>query len=62
MKYQESLKHNNCTCARFYSHTADILFMNKIVGEREELNRETLLKVKMPNRDGFVRDPRPDVK
>lgn len=45
-----------------YSHTADILFMNKIVGEREELNQETFLKVKMPNRDGFVRDPRPDVK
>lgn len=45
-----------------YSLTAYILFMNHIIGEREELNKKNLPKVKMPNRDGFIRDPRPDVK
>ena len=45
-----------------YSITAYVLYMNQIVGEREELNEKTLPKVKMPNRDGFIPDPRPDVK
>lgn len=38
-----------------------ILFLNGIFAEHPELNEKTLLKVKMPNRDGFVADPRPDV-
>jgi S-disulfanyl-L-cysteine oxidoreductase SoxD len=45
-----------------YSITAYVLFMNQIVGEREELNETTLPEVKMPNRNGFIPDPRPDVK
>jgi cytochrome c len=45
-----------------YSLTAYILFMNKIVREHEELNKESLPSIKMPNRNGFVPDPRPDVK
>lgn len=45
-----------------YSITAYVLFMNQIVGEREELNEKTLPEMKMPNRDGFIPDPRPDVK
>lgn len=44
-----------------YSVTAYILFLNGIVDEHLELNEKTLPKVKMPNRDGFVPDPRPDV-
>jgi S-disulfanyl-L-cysteine oxidoreductase SoxD len=44
-----------------YSVTAYILFLNGIVNEHEELNEKTLPKVKMPNRDGFVPDPRPDI-
>jgi cytochrome c len=35
--------------------------MNGIVGERDELNKVSLPKVRMPNRDGFTSDPRPDV-
>jgi S-disulfanyl-L-cysteine oxidoreductase SoxD len=45
-----------------YAATAYILYLNGIVEEKEDLNKKTLPKVKMPNRDGFVPDPRPDVK
>jgi cytochrome c len=45
-----------------YSAVAYILYLNGIVGEKEVLNAKTLPKVRMPNRDGFVPDPRPDVK
>ena len=44
-----------------YSLTGYILFLNGIVDERAELNEKTLPKVKMPNREGFVPDPRPDI-
>jgi mono/diheme cytochrome c family protein len=44
-----------------YAVTAFILYMNGIVNEKAELNEKTLPKVKMPNRDGFLPDPRPDV-
>jgi S-disulfanyl-L-cysteine oxidoreductase SoxD len=43
-----------------YSVTAYILFLNGIVDARLELNEKTLPKVRMPNRGGFVSDPRPD--
>jgi len=45
-----------------YAAVAYILFMNGIVGEKEVLNSKTLPKIRMPNRDGFIADPRPDVK
>ncbi|HLK70218.1 MAG TPA: cytochrome c [Bryobacteraceae bacterium] len=45
-----------------YSVTAYILFLNGIVAENDVMDARTLPKVRMPNRDGFVRDPRPDVK
>jgi cytochrome c len=45
-----------------YSLVAFILNANGIIGESEEMNEKTLAKVKMPNRDGFVPDARPDVK
>jgi hypothetical protein len=32
-----------------------------IVGEQDVLNQTTLVEVKMPNRNGFVADPRPDI-
>jgi mono/diheme cytochrome c family protein len=44
-----------------YAVTAFILYLNGIVDEKAELNEATLPRVKMPNRDGFVGDPRPDV-
>src|SRR5579871_1104786 len=37
-----------------YALTAFILAGNKIIGENETMNAETLPNVKMPNRDGFV--------
>ena len=37
-----------------YALTAYILALNKIVGENAVMNAETLPKVRMPNRDGFI--------
>jgi cytochrome c len=37
-----------------YALTAFILAGNKIIGENDVMNAETLPKVRMPNRDGFV--------
>jgi S-disulfanyl-L-cysteine oxidoreductase SoxD len=45
-----------------YAVTAYLLAMNAIVSPDFELNERTLPAVKMPNRDGFIPDPRPDVK
>jgi cytochrome c len=44
-----------------YGATAYILFLNGIVGERDAIDRQALAAIRMPNRDGFVTDPRPDV-
>jgi len=37
-----------------YALTAYILAQNKLIGESETMNEETLPKVKMPNRDNFI--------
>jgi len=37
-----------------YALTGYILALNKIIGENDVMNAETLPKVKMPNRDGFI--------
>jgi mono/diheme cytochrome c family protein len=37
-----------------YALTAYILALNKIIGENDAMNAETLPKVRMPNRDGFI--------
>jgi cytochrome c len=44
-----------------YAITAYILYMNGIVDKNAELTQKTLSQVKMPNRDGFIPDPRPDL-
>ena len=44
-----------------YSVAAYILFLNDIVSETHVLDAKSLPQIKMPNRDGFVSDPRPDV-
>jgi cytochrome c len=46
----------------YYAVVAWILNANGIIGENEEMNATTLPKVKMPNRDNFLPDQRPDVK
>lgn len=51
------LSHNDV-----YAAVAYILFLNDIVAEKQVLNAKTLPAVRMPNRDGFVPDPRPDIK
>jgi S-disulfanyl-L-cysteine oxidoreductase SoxD len=49
------------TVDEVYATTAYVLFLNRIVGEQDVLDQTKLPQVKMPNRDGFVTDPRPDV-
>ncbi len=44
-----------------YAVVAYILNLNGIIGDDEVMDATSLPKVKMPNRDGFVADPRPDV-
>ena len=44
-----------------YAVTAYILNLNGVIGDKQVMDAKSLPKVKMPNRDGFVADPRPDV-
>jgi mono/diheme cytochrome c family protein len=44
-----------------YAVTAYILFLNGIVSETTVMDARSLPKVRMPNREGFVADSRPDV-
>jgi hypothetical protein len=50
-----SLNHAPLTSCDMRSY---ILYLNEIVRENEVLNDKTLPKIRMPNRDGFVADPR----
>jgi len=47
--------------AEVYAVVAYIFNINGIVGDDQVMDAKSLPKVKMPNRDGFVADPRPDV-
>ena len=49
------------TADQVYAVTAYLLHLNGIVGAQEVMDARTLPLVKMPNRNGFVLDPRPDV-
>lgn len=44
-----------------YALTAYVLFLNGIIPETSVIDAKSLPKVQMPNRNGFVMDPRPDV-
>ena len=44
-----------------YSVVAFVLHLNGIVEENQVLDAQSLPQVKMPNRDGFIPDARPDV-
>jgi cytochrome c len=44
-----------------YAVTAYLLYLNGLIGETDVIDAKTLPQVKMPNRGGFVPDPRPDV-
>ena len=43
-----------------YAVTAFLLYRNGIIPRDKTMNRDTLPKVQMPNRDGFIPDNRPD--
>lgn len=43
-----------------YSLVAFLLEMNAVIGENEVIDAKKLPRIKMPNRDGFVPDARPD--
>jgi mono/diheme cytochrome c family protein len=49
------------TADEIYGATAYVLYLNGIVREQDVLNQTTLPQIQMPNRDGFVVDPRPDI-
>lgn len=51
---------DSLTNDQVYALTAYILARAKIVSEDAIMNAETLPKVAMPNRDGFIPDRRPD--
>ena len=57
-----TISRGRCRADEIYSVVGFVLNANGIVGENDEMNATTLPKVKMPNRDGFVPDARPDVK
>jgi S-disulfanyl-L-cysteine oxidoreductase SoxD len=42
------------TSDEVYALTAYLLALNKIIGETDEMNADTLPKVKMPNADNFI--------
>ncbi len=44
-----------------YGVVAYVLFLNAIIGENDPIDASSLPRVRMPNRDGFTADPRPDV-
>jgi S-disulfanyl-L-cysteine oxidoreductase SoxD len=48
------------TAPEVYSAVAFVLNLNGIVGDPARLDATSLAAVKMPNRDGFVPDSRPD--
>jgi cytochrome c len=45
-----------------YAAVAYVLNLNGIIEENRVMDAASLPKVRMPNRDGFISDPRPDVK
>ena len=49
------------TADEVYAVTAYLLHRNGIIGENDVMDATTLPRVRMPNRDGFVPDSRPDV-
>jgi len=53
-------KPGTLTTNQVYSVVAFVLYMNGIVGENTVLDASSLPRIKMPNREGFVTDTRPD--
>ena len=49
------------TSDEVYAAVAYVLFLNDLVDEQDLVNADTLPRIEMPNRGGFVADPRPDI-
>jgi mono/diheme cytochrome c family protein len=49
------------TPSEVYGAVAYVLHLNGIIAADQVMDAASLPKVRMPNRDGFVADPRPDV-
>jgi S-disulfanyl-L-cysteine oxidoreductase SoxD len=49
------------TADEVYAVTAYILAEANIIDRTTVLDKQTLPKVQMPNRDGFIPDPRPEL-
>ena len=49
------------TSDEVYAAVAYVLFLNGLVDEQDLVNADTLPRIEMPNRGGFVADPRPDI-
>ena len=47
-------KPRSLTNEEVYALTAYILSLNKLIGENDAMNAQTLPKVRMPNQDGFI--------
>ncbi|MGA2549895.1 MAG: cytochrome c [Burkholderiaceae bacterium] len=45
-----------------YAVSGYVLYLNGLLPEDAKVDAQTLTTLKMPNRDGFISDPRPDVK
>ena len=45
-----------------YSVAGYVLFLNDLMPETASVDAKVLTEFRMPNRDGFISDPRPDVK
>lgn len=45
---------NSLSSDEVYALTAYILSLNQLIGENDTMNAQTLPKVQMPNRDGFI--------
>lgn len=50
------------TSDEVYAVSAYLLQLNGLIGANDEMNSKTMAMVKMPNRDGFIIDDRPDTK
>ena len=49
------------TTDEVYAAVAYVLFLNNLVGEDDRIDAAALPRIEMPNQDGFVPDPRPDI-
>jgi S-disulfanyl-L-cysteine oxidoreductase SoxD len=49
------------TVDEVYAVVAYVLYLNGLIGVDDPVKADTLPLIRMPNRDGFIPDPRPDV-